>query len=309
MMSNWKMKMNILRLMIMMSICLICVYGQSSLAPAIRIGPGDMIDVTVYDSADLSGHYRVNEKGDISIPLLGLLHVQGETTDEAQTIIERKYIESNILRPGSAHVILFVSEYATQGVVIGGEVKNPGIYPSLGIRTLNDLIVQAGGITSYASSQIFIKHRDSAGYEAVIEYNPGMIPPVIPKLQVIPGDTIMIPKAGSVFVIGNVNKPGNYILDIRYTMTVEKAIAIAEGEKGASSLRRVQLIRSRASGGSTIRVVDMKQIYQGKIQDIAMQDGDILYVPRSGKKAAATQAISSMLGMGTSVVTYRASYR
>lgn len=284
-------------------------WGEVKEAPSIHIGPGDMLDVTVYDSADLSGHYRVNERGDVSIPLIGVLRVQGKTADEAQVIIENKYIEFNILKAESAHVILFISEYATQGVVVGGEVKSPGVYPSLGVRTLNDVIAQAGGVTVLASSQIFIKHRDSDEYGPPAEYNPGLIPPLVPKLQVFPGDTIMIPKAGSVFVTGNVNKPGNYLLDIRYLMTVEKALAMAEGERGASSLRKAQLIRTGADGHAVYATVDIIKIYQGRSPDIVMHDGDILYIPRSGKKAAASQAISSMLGMGTSVVTYRASYR
>lgn len=292
---------------------LLCMKAMPALsqvaAPAIHIEPGDMLDVTVYDSPDLSGHYRVNEKGDVAVPLIGSLHVQGKTADEAQIAIEKKYINSEILKSETAHVVLFVSEYATQGIVIGGEVKSPGVYPSLGVRMLNDLVVQAGGITPLAASQIYIKHRDENVYKSIIDYNPGAMPPLLPNIQVFPGDTIMIPKAGSVFVVGNVNRPGNYILDIRYTMTVKKALAMAEGERGSSTLRKAQLTRSNSDGQSMIVYIDIIKIYQGKSPDIAMRDGDVLYIPRSGKKAAASQAISSMLGMGTSVATYRASYR
>jgi len=282
---------------------------QPPVVPAIRIGSGDMIDVTVYDSADLSGRYRVNENGDISVPLLGQMSVQGKTADEVQRLIEKSYIDADVLRHESAHATVFISEYATQGVVVTGEVKAPGVYPALGVRMLNDILTTAGGVTAAASSSVVIWHHDDPGHPFTVEYNPTVLSPVVPQVQILPGDTVMVPKAGMIYVVGNVNHPGGYVLDMRTQMTVEKAIALAEGQRAASSLKHAQLVHTQANGKKEMRVVDITKINEGKNADVAMQDGDILYVPRSGGKAATMQALTSMLGIGTTVVTYRASYR
>jgi polysaccharide export outer membrane protein len=101
--------------------------------PALPIGSGDLIDVTVFGQSDLAGHLRVNEKGDVLVPLLGLVHVAGMTADEAAIDINQRYIKSEILNPGQEHVTVFISEYANQGILVSGDVKTPGLYPALGV--------------------------------------------------------------------------------------------------------------------------------------------------------------------------------
>jgi polysaccharide biosynthesis/export protein len=274
----------------------------------VQISSGDMVDIAVYDSADLSGRYRVSEKGNITVPLIGTINILGKTAEDAQAIIEGKYIERDILKPGGARVTIFISEYATQGIVVSGEVKNPGIYPALGVRTLNDVLASAGGTTGAASSSIVIKRRNDYSHPVLAEYNPTVSDPIVPEVQIYPGDTIVVPKIGIIYVVGNVARPGGYVLDAHTQMTVEKAIALAEGERGSSSLNKVQLVRNEI-GGAKNRMINLANIYKGTEKDVKMQDGDILYVPRSKAKAATSQAIMSMLGMGMSVVTYRASYK
>ena len=117
-------------------------------APPLKIGSGDLIEVSMFDNQDLSGRFRVDEKGDITVPLIGRVHVEGITTDEAATLIEQRYVEAQILQPADSHATVFISEYATQGITVNGEVKSPGVYPALGIRKLNDVISAAGGVTA-----------------------------------------------------------------------------------------------------------------------------------------------------------------
>jgi polysaccharide export outer membrane protein len=274
-------------------------------APPLRIGTGDLIEVSMFENPDLSGRYRVDEMGDITVPLLGRVHVAGETADEAATTIEKFYVEGEILLPANSHATVFIAEYATQGIIINGEVKTPGVYPALGVHKLNDLIAVAGGITQFAASHVVITHKDDPGDPTIVEYNPAALKPIIPDVQIFPGDTILIPRAGVIYVAGNVSKPGAYVLDGRRSLTVEEAMALAGGGGKASALKRVQLVRTLDDGRKEAITIPVNLIYKGQAPDVALIDGDILYVPTSNARLITEQAITSALGIGTSVVVYR----
>jgi polysaccharide export outer membrane protein len=138
-----------------------------------------------------------------------------------------------------------------------------------------------------------------------VEYNPVALKPVIPDVQIFPGDSILIPRAGIVYVAGNVAKPGAYLLDGRRTLTVEEAMALSGGGGRASAMKRVQLVRTLDDGRKEAITIPVNLIYKGQAPDVALIDGDILYVPTSNGKLAAEQAISAALGIGTSVIVYK----
>jgi polysaccharide export outer membrane protein len=277
--------------------------------PPLRIGSGDLIEVSMFENPDLSGRYRVDEKGDITVPLIGRVQVAGMTADEAATKIEQLYVEGQILLPANSHATVFIAEYATQGVTINGEVKMSGVYPALGVHKLNDLIAAAGGITQFAASHVVITHKDDPGDPTTVEYNPAALKPVIPDVQIFPGDSILVPRAGVIYVAGNVSKPGAYVLDGRRSLTVEEAMALSGGGGKASALKRVQLVRTLDDGRKEAITIPVNLIYKGQAPDVALIDGDILYVPTSNAKLATEQAIQAALGIGTSIAVYRTTYQ
>ena len=85
-------------------------------------------------------------------------------------------------------------------------------------------------------------------------------------------------------------------------------MALAGGGGHAAALNRVHLVRTLDGGRKEDIIVSVKQIYKGKAPDVALKDGDILYVPTSTGRLAAEQAINSALGIGTSVAVYRTAY-
>jgi polysaccharide export outer membrane protein len=259
----------------------------------------------MFENPDLSGRYRVDEMGDITVPLIGRVQLAGMTAAEAATKIEQLYVEGQILLPANSHATVFIAEYATQGVTVNGEVKTPGVYPALGVHKLNDLIAAAGGITGFAASHVVITHKDDPGDPTTVEYNPAALKPIIPDVQIFPGDSILIPRAGVVYVAGNVAKPGAYLLDGRRALTVEEAMALSGGGGKASAMKRVQLVRTLDDGRKEAITIPVNLIYKGRAPDVALIDGDILYVPTSNGRLAAEQAISAALGIGTSVVVYK----
>ncbi|MGA3035445.1 MAG: polysaccharide biosynthesis/export family protein [Terracidiphilus sp.] len=279
--------------------------SESVMAPPLKIGSGDLVEVTMFENPDLSGNFRVDERGDITVPLIGSLHVEGVTAGEAAQMIERRYVEAEILQPAESHATVFIAEYATQGITVVGEVKASGVYPALGVRMLNDVITAAGGVTLTAASKVIITHKNDPENQITVDYIPEALKPVIPNVQIFPGDTVNVPRAGIVYVVGNVNRPGGYVLDGRNMLTVEEAMALAGNSGRAAAIKRAQLVRSLEDGRKEAITIPINLIYKGQAPDVALKDGDILYVPTSTGKLVGEQALTSILQLGTQVGIYR----
>jgi polysaccharide export outer membrane protein len=290
-----------------------CLAQQSNTpapyAPALIIGSGDLLEINMYDNPDLSGRFRVNEKGDVNLPLIGLVHVEGDTSDEAGTVIEKQFIDADILKPAEAQATVFIAEYATQGILVNGQVKSSGLYPALGIRMFNDVITAAGGVTPLASSKVLITRKSDPEHPVTVDYNPEALTPVIPQIQIFPGDMIMVPRAGIVYVLGRVIRPGGFVLDGRQSLSVEGAMALAGGSGPSAAMGRAHLIRTVDGGKKEDIVLNVNKIQGARAPDIAMKDGDILFIPTSNSKLIMLQAISSALNIGTNVAIYRTAYQ
>jgi polysaccharide export outer membrane protein len=278
----------------------------TGVAAPIRIGAGDLIELTMFENPDLSGRFRVDENGDATIPLIGTVHVEGATAEEAAAMIEKRFVEEQILQPAESHATIYISEYATQGITVNGEVRAPGVYPALGVRMLNDVISAAGGVTLTASSKVIITHKGDSANSISADYNPSALNPVIPNVQIFPGDTVIVPRAGIVYVVGDVIRAGVYVLDGRQTLTIEEIMALAGGSGRAAALKRVQLVRTMIDGRKEAITIPVNLIYKGKAPDVALKDGDILYVPTSTGMLVTEQAITSALQLGTQFAVYRA---
>jgi polysaccharide biosynthesis/export protein len=302
--------LSLLTLLVAPSIAGIAQESGSPVPPVaspIRISAGDLIELTMFENADLSGRFRVDEKGSVLIPLIGTVYVEGKTAEEAAKTIENRFVEDQILQPAESQATVYISEYATQGITVNGEVKLPGVYPALGVRMLNDVVSAAGGVLPTASSKVIITHQGNIGNSITVDYNPSALKPVIPNIQILPGDTILIPRAGIVYVVGNVNRAGAYVLDGRQTLTVEEIMGLAGGSGRAAAIKRVQLVRSIDGGGKEMIIIPVNLIYKGKAPDVALRDGDILYVPTSTAKLVAEQVITSAISVSSSIAVYKTS--
>ena len=277
--------------------------------PALVIGSGDLIDVSMFRAPELSGRFRVDQKGDVDMPLLDAVHVAGLTADQAAKLIESHYVKAEILIPEGASSTVFIEEYANQGITVSGEVKSPGVYPAFGVRTLNDVVTAAGGVTELASSKVTITRRNDKQHPVTVSYNPEAQSLDSPEVQILPGDTVVVPNAGIVYVIGAVNKAGGFVLNRHDTLTAEKAMALAGGASRAPGLKDAQLVRNLEGGRKVMIGVRLDRIFKGKAPDISLRDGDILYVPTSTGKLVTQQAIISALGIGTAITVYKTAYQ
>jgi polysaccharide biosynthesis/export protein len=274
----------------------------TSTAHALQIGPGDLLDVDVFDTAELSRKLRVSEQGSISLPVGGDLHVGGLTALEAGHAIEEHFRQDDILK--DPHVSVTILEYATQGVTVLGEVKNPGVYPLLGAHGVLDLVSAAGGATPSAGKAVTVTHRANPNHPVVVNVDSKPGSSAILNVDVRPGDTIMVSKAGIVYVLGDVGKPGGFLIENSNRLTVLQAVALAEGTNRTASLNRAKLIRKTEDGPKEVPIA-LKKILANKAPDEPLADGDILFVPGSATKNT-LRVMESILPAAAGAAIYRA---
>jgi polysaccharide export outer membrane protein len=249
---------------------------------------------------DFSPKLRVDDTGSISIPYAGPVKVVGRTAEDAGLLIEASYRDKDVLK--NPHVAVTVLEYATQGVTVGGEVRNPGVYPLLGSHNLLDLMAAAGGVTPTAGKAVTISHRDDPTHPQVVsvETKPGSVAAF--NMDIRPGDTIVVSKAGIVYVLGEVGKPGGFLIENSDRLTVLQAVALAQGTNRTASLDHTKLIRKTATGGHSETQVALKKILSDKSEDTLLADGDILFVPTSGPKNALRDAETILPGAASAAI-------
>lgn len=254
--------------------------GQSDNSQ-LKIGPGDLLTLTVFDVPELSQEVRVGHDGDAEIELLGTIHLAGMTIPQAQTFIETQLRNRNFVN--DPHVELLEKEYATQGVSVLGQVAHPGVYPVLGPRSLTDLISEAGGLTPLASTEATIKHRIGTQDTVTVGIPNESDQLLSNDVEVQPGDTVYIPKAGIVYVLGDVGRPGGFLMQNSGKITLLEAVALAAGANPTASADKTRIIRKTGTGLKEADV-DLKRILKGKQPDLVLQAEDIVYIPPSGVK-------------------------
>lgn len=161
-----------------------------------RIGPQDLIEIQVFESAELGRVSRVNSRGYVSLPLLGSVQVGGLTIEEGERLIEQKLGEKYLQDP---HVTIFIKEYESQKITVEGWVKNPGVFPLKGKTTFLQAIANAKGMDRLAdfSEVAIFRNREGEGTVGyVLSYTKvraGEQPD--PVLQ--NGDIIVVNRSGS----------------------------------------------------------------------------------------------------------------
>lgn len=252
--------------------------------PAIQIAPGDQISVDVFDIPDLSvDSARVGQDGTVDLPVAGPIHVAGMTADQAAHYIEHELvIKGLVLHPT---VTVSVGQSVGQGATVMGQVATPGIYPTFGTRRLLDMLTLAGGVTPSAGKLVTIIHRDDPHqpvHIALAQNTAGLRAQENPVIQ--PGDTVVVAKAGIIYVVGAVGHPGGYLIDNNQHLTLLQALALAGGDATSAKLSRAVLLRKLPTGTEAMRL-NLKKIYEGQDADFQVADGDILYVPSSFLKS------------------------
>jgi len=238
------------------------------------LGPGDQLEISVFDTPELTQRVRVNSEGKITLALIGEIAVRGMSPDNLGKVITRKLIDGNFMK--DPQVSVFVLEYAGQMAYVTGEVARPGAYALLRSHRLLDLVSVAGGLTSRAGNRVTIVRGE------------GSAPPIQVDLsdkdenrsnpEILPGDSITVSQAGIVYVLGDVDRPGGFVLDRRSKLSVVQAVALAQGTKPSASLSKALLIRTTGEIRQEIPL-NLKMILKSASPDPHLIAGDIVYVP------------------------------
>ena len=263
----------------------------------IKLGPGDLIEVSVFGVPDLSTKARISGSGDIYLPLVDYVHVADLTTDEAQELIQKRLEDGGFVR--SPHVSIFVDESASQAVTVVGEVVRPGPYPAIGDRRLFDMISAAGGFTDKAGRVVTVEHRGDPKNKTELQISANLVEDDQSNIEVFPGDTIVVSRAGIVYVVGDVARPSGFRIEDN-SITVLKALALAGGSTKTSAMGKARILRETANGVQEIPV-NLKKMLYAKTPDVALVKGDILFIPGSTSKAAAYRTVDIATSLTTSL--------
>jgi polysaccharide biosynthesis/export protein len=262
----------------------------------LKIAPGDLLHITVFDVPEMTQDVRIGAKGEAQLALIGNIDLAELTGEEAGDAIARELRNRKLLL--SPQVNVLIKEFASQGVSVIGEVQHPGVYQVLGSRSLLDLISMAGGLTNVADTRITIKRR--RGSEQAITVKLKTDDPATSlnnNVQIYPGDLIVVPRAGIVYVLGDVNRPGGFVMQDSGKITLLQALAQAGGASKSASLSKTVLMRKNAQGYETTKL-HVGKIQKGEAPDLDLHSNDILFVPNNRLKNAlsGTQSVLSSIG-------------
>jgi len=269
----------------------------------LTIGGGDLLKVSVFGAPESDQEVRVDQDGNLSLNFIGSVHVAGLTANAAQDLIAKKLVAGGFY--AQPQVSIFVKEYATQGISVMGEVQHPGVYPILGARRLFDVISLAGGTGPKAGRVVSISHRDHPESPRSVMLSNDAMESAKSNIEVFPGDTVVVSRAGVVYVVGDVHKPSGVIMDNGTDMTVLQALAMAEGTNPTAKLNNAKLIRTTATGRQELPLA-LKDMLSSKVPDLRLQAEDIIFVPTSAAKSAGRRTMEAIIQSATGLAVYGA---
>jgi polysaccharide export outer membrane protein len=280
--------------------------------PVEKLGPDDLIGLSVYDEPELTRTIRVNSDGNLRLPMIKRqIQAAGLYPSELEKEITRALIEEHLLV--DPIVTVSVAEYRSRPITVIGAVKNPLTFQATGKVTLLDAISQAGGLTAEAGSEILVTRANPPGdgsSSPLIVRVPvhGLIDGVDPALNITlaGGEEVRVPDAGRIFVLGSVKKPGAFLITDGSESSVMKALSLSEGLDSFSS-RSAYIYRVEGGrGGRSEITVPLRKIMDRKSPDVPLLANDILYIPNATGKKASLKALETSVivatGLGAALI-------
>lgn len=287
-------------------IALMCASSAFAATPEmLLIGPGDILHIQVIDTPEMDQHPRVTDAGEVPVTGVGNVQVAGLTPAIAATAVHDRLIAAHYMN--HPEVIVSVEQYATQAVSVLGQVKASGAYPIGTERSVLDVLALAGGLNESADRNIVIERHGDPAHPVHYKLSNNADEALTEQVMVHPGDTIVVSKAGIVYVLGDVNRPGGYVMaNNESRMTLLQALAIAGGVTKSAKQGHARLIRKNADGAYADRELSVGDLQTGKLPDMAMLPGDVLFVPFSYARNIAMTGAGGIVASATSAAIYAA---
>ncbi len=296
---------------------------KSAPEPEYLISPDDVLDIYVLDVPELSRGYSVSSTGNVTLPLLSApLPAAGMTLEQFSDAVRSALQKEGFV--SDPRVNVSVRESRAYAISITGAVKRPQMYRVFGRTTFLDVLSQAEGLADDAGTVAIIR-RGAIAVRALQLRSPnsgGKGPYTVTvdlqrllqsgdsaaNIDVYPGDRITVPRAGIVYVVGAVNRPGGFPLKTgKEGITVLQALALAEDLKITAVRDKAMIIQRQAgaSGGHRQVPVNLKTVLAGKTPDPELHADDILFVPDSASRRILKRSAEAMLQVVTGMAIYR----
>lgn len=275
--------------------------------PGQKIGPNDLVAVSVYDSPELTRTARISSEGFLRLPMLKEpLKATGLLPSELETVVADALKEAGILV--DPVVTVTVVEYNSRPISVVGSVKKPITFQATGNVTLLEALGRAEGLAEDAGPSILVSRPDESNplvKQLVARID---VRDLIDKaksdlnMQLFGGEEIRVPEAKKIFVAGNVKKPGGILVREGKPITVLQALAMSEGL--TPYYRKTIFILRPDEGGQKQEIpIELSKVLDRKAEDVELQADDILYVPDNNGKRVAVNILDKATGFALGTVS------
>ena len=272
--------------------------GHANL-PALKLGAGDLVAVSVYDAPELTRTVRVDPDGTIRLPLLAEgVKAAGLMPRELEAgLTEALKSEEILVDPV---VKITVVEYHSRPISVMGAVRKPVTFQADGVVTLLDALARAEGLTDDAGAEILVTQNDAVQHIAVKQLLNQADPGV--NLRLTGNEEVRVPVAGKIFVLGNIHKPGAFPVRDPSDSTVLKMVALSEGLMPFST-KTAYIVRRQEGEKAREIPIELSKIMERKSPDVPLEVGDILYVPDNKTRRSTMSIIDRVAGFGASTAS------
>lgn len=280
------------------------------------LGQGDRLSVVVFGAEDMPDRpVDVSAEGDIMAPLVGRVNAGGMSVRDLEAALTQKYRKFF----KDPEVTVTVVEYRSQPVTVVGSVNTPGVIQLRRPTRLMEVISQAGGLRADAGDRVLITRKPTSGNSSGHTDEQKYVTEEIDLQKIIEGqdpslnvlvrsnDLITIPKAKMVYVVGEIGRPGGYVLDGHSsTISVLQALALAGGVNRTGVASQSRILRAGNDGAHRDEtIINLQKILANKAPDVVLHADDILFVPNSAAKNAGLHALEVAANIGTGLAIWR----
>ena len=242
------------------------------------IGPRDVIEVKVLEDATMSGRMTVGDDGNIVLNNVGKVYVAGMTAPAVEAKL-KTLLEATFL--AKATIAVQVVEFSSKPISVVGAVMRPGRISASGNTTLIQAITQAGGLTTGYGRELYVLRTGQNGLSEQLAIDiEGLMVAGNPDLNIplAPNDLVNIPldTAITIYVMGEVHKPGKALFRRSQTPTLLQAIADAGGQTDRAHSEVI--VKRMVNGKEQTIKANYKRIIAGRQKDLILQDNDTVVV-------------------------------
>jgi polysaccharide export outer membrane protein len=274
-----------------------------------RIGGEDLIEITVFEANEFNRTLRVSAGGEITFPLVGTVRAAGLTPRALESVLEELLRRTFLKDP---HVGVFVREMQSHPVSVFGAVRKPGVYQIRGEKTVIELLALAEGLAEDAGDTVLVERGpglDSAPLGETVQVSLKALltsTDAGANVRVRPGDIVKVTRAGIVYVVGEVKKPGGFLLRTNENISVLQALALAEGLTRTSAKNQARIIRTNPATGERQELpIRLGEVLAGRAPDPLLLARDIVFIPNSAAKSALLRGLEAGLSTVTGLAIYR----